>query len=99
MSGTEAGDQGVDGRQDGVHRSEEGSAEAVSKERLGDCPENANGGVDTDLLQGLLDGDGPGAVDDLGGLHDLTGSHIESGHVAKNITIPNYQKKMSSHGD
>ena len=99
MSGTEAGDQGVDGRQDGVHRSEEGSAEAVSKERLGDCPENANGGVDTDLLQGLLDGDGPGAVDDLGGLNDLTGSHIESGHVAKNITIPNYRKKMSSHVD
>ena len=99
MSGTEAGDQGVDGRQDGVHRSEEGSAEAVSKERLGECPENANGGVDTDLLQGLLDGDGPGAVDDLGGLHDLTGSHIESGHVAKNITIPNYRKKMSSHVD
>ena len=69
MIGAVTGDRSVDRCQHRVHGSVDGPTEAAGKKLLRNGCHDADVGLGPDQMKRLLDGLGPGAVDDLGSLH------------------------------
>ena len=73
--------------QNRINRGKDGAAVAVGHDGVCDGSEDADGGLGSDLVQGLVNGWQPQEVDDLGILHSLSWCDIQSGHVAPDICV------------
>ena len=70
-----------------VDRGEDGSTITAGNKGFGDRGEDADVGLGPDLLQSLIDWTQPEVVDDLGILHSLTRSDVESSHIPSNVGV------------
>ena len=75
--------------QDRIDRGEYGATISAAEEKLGDRGQDQHGGFGPDGVQRGIKAGHQGAVDDLGGLHNLPRGHVQSGHVTTNICITN----------
>ena len=95
----EAWQRSIKAVQDWVDRWEDGPTISTGDEQLSHGGHDADGGLGPDLGQDGVDGTDAEVVEDLSGLHSLTGGNVQAGHIPADIGIANKWEKMGSHLD
>ena len=95
----EAWQRSIKAVQDWVDRGEDGPTISTGDEQLSHGGHDEDVGLGPDLGQDGVDGTDAEVVEDLSGLHSLTGGHVQAGHIPTDIGVANNGEKMGSHLD
>ena len=83
--------------QNGIDRCKDGATVAVGHDGLSDGRDDADGGLDPDLLESLIEWSQPKEIDDLGSFHGFSGGDVETGPISSNIGVPDDGEQPGSH--
>ena len=91
--GTEVGQLGDEGGQDGVNWRKDRSTISTGQKKIGQTRDDQDGGLGPDVGEGGLEVGLGQALDDLCGLHWWPWGDIEPGHVASDICVTHNREK------